>query len=157
MAIESIYITDTQFQRVLKPLDIRLDDEDQQDLIDRAEAALEGKLVERFIVPLRSLNGGAFASAPDYSRNIILSAIKEQIRSLISTDRNRNVTVEQGQRYIDLHKGEFNALTKDLLDPKRDFKLQLQPQAQGGMEAIQQVGIARADNRTRQVIDRDAF
>lgn len=157
MAIESPYITDDQFRKILKPLNVTLGDEDQQELVDRAEAALEAELVERFLVPLQKAGGGDFGSAPDYSRNIVLSAIKAQIRSLLGIDKNRNVIVEQGQRYIDLHKGEFNGLMKALLDPKRDFKLALQAQAVGGLEPIQQVGIARANNRPKRVIDPDAI
>jgi hypothetical protein len=157
MAIESPYITDGQFQRILARLSITLDDEDQQDLADRAQAALEGELVERFIVPLRSAAGGAFEAAPAFSRNLVLSAMKSKLRSLIGTDQNRNVVVEQGQRYIDLHQGEFNGYVKSLKDPKRDFGLQLQPQAVGGLEPIQTLGVARADNHPHRVIDPDAI
>lgn len=157
MAIESPYITNDQFQKVLAPLNINLSETDQQELVDRASAALEAKLVERFIVPLRAAAGGPLSGAPDYARNVVLSAFKEQVRSLVGVDRNRNVIVEQGQRYIDLHKGEFNSLIKDLLDPKRDFQLQLQPQAVGGLEPIQQMGLARANNRPHRVIDPDAL
>lgn len=157
MAIQSIYITNDQFLAVINPLNINVGETEQQELLDRAEAALEAKLVERFLVPLCNESGGSFESAPKYSKNVVLTALKEQLRSLVGVDKNRNVIVDQGQRYIDLHKGEFNSLVKDLLDPKRDFKLGLQPQAKGSMEAVQQVGLARADNQPHRVRDFDAF
>lgn len=157
MAIDSIYITDDQFRKVLKQLNVELNEEGQQELIDRAAGALEAELVQRFLVPLQNKGGGQFSAAPPFARNIILTAIKSQIRSLIGVDQNRNVVVEQGQRYIDLHKGEFNALMKCLLDPKREFGFQPQAQADGAITPIQSVGIARADNRPRRVLDHDAI
>jgi hypothetical protein len=157
MAVDSQYIEDSQFQKILSKLNVDLSSEDQQDLLDRAVGALEAKLVQRFVVPLKEKSGGAYAGAPAYARNVVLSALKEQIRSLAGIDQNRNVVIEQGQRYIDLHKGEFNSLTKDLLDSTRDFGFKLQPQAVGALEPIQELGLARANNHPRRVIDPDAI
>jgi hypothetical protein len=156
MAIESQYIDDSQFQKVLKPLNVNLSDEDQQDLLDRAVADLEGELCKRFVVPLRSGGGGPFSSAQDFSRNIVLTSLKSRIKSLIGIDKNRNVIVEQGQRYIDLHKSEFDGRMKLLLDSTRHFDFKLQIQAQDAIDPIQTVGIARANNRPCRVVDPDA-
>jgi hypothetical protein len=155
--IDSIYITDDQFQAVLKPLNVKLSDDDQQELLDRAVADLEGELVKRFAVPLLAGSGGAYESAKAYSRNIVLTAIKSRIKSLIGIDKNRNVVVESGQRYIDLHKVEFEGRIKLLLDPTRKFDFQLQPQAEDAIDPIQSIGVARADNRLHLEADSDAF
>ncbi|MGZ3686696.1 MAG: hypothetical protein ACXWPM_00015 [Bdellovibrionota bacterium] len=155
--VDSIYLTDDQFQAVLKPLNVELSDEEQQELLDRAVGDLEGELVLRFVVPLRSGAAGDYASAQAYSRNIVLTALKSRIKSLVGIDKNRNVVVEQGQRYIDLHKIEFDGRIKMLLDPHRKFDFQLQPQAQDAIDPIQSIGVARADNRLHLDIDGDAI
>jgi hypothetical protein len=157
MAVDSIYITDEQFRKVIKPLNLELEGEEAQELLDRAVADLEGELVKRFIVPLAAGTGGPFETAQPYSRNMVLTALKSRIKSLAGIDKNRNVIVEQGQRYIDLHKVEFDGRVKLLLDPNRHFDFQLQPQAVDAIEPIQAVGLGRTDAHLRTQVDHDVF
>lgn len=157
LLVPSQYITEQQFMGVLRPLNVNLGDDDLQDLLDRAVADLEGELVLRYNVPLLAASGAAYSSAQAYSTNMVITALKAKIRSLVGVDKNRNVIVEQGQRYIDLHEKEFANRIKLLLDPKRTFDFQLNPQAVDSIVPIEHVGIARASDRPQRVPDFDAL
>jgi len=155
--VESPYLTPQQFDDTIKPMNLDLSPDEKQELLDRATADLEGELCKRFIVPLKSGAGGAYATAQAFSRNIVTTALRSRIKSLAGVDKNRNVVVDQGQRFIDLHKGEFDGRIKLLLDPTRHFDFQLQLQAQDAIDPIQSIGVARADNRPHRVPDYDAL
>ena len=155
--IDSQYISSDQFEKVLKPLNIALNSEDAQELLDRATADLEAELVKRFVVPLQGASS-AYAKAAPYSVNVVVTALKSKIKSLAGIDKNRNIVLEQGQRFVDLHKGEFDSRMKLLLDPHRKFDFLLQPQAQDAMDPVQDIGgLARADNRLEREPDWDAL
>lgn len=157
LQVDSPYISDKQFHAVLEPLNVNLSNEQLQELLDRAVGDLEGELVLRFIVPLLSAASAPFDQVQSYSKNIVLTALKSRIKSLVGIDQNRNVIVEQGQRYIDLHKVEFDGRIKLLLDPKRTFDFKLQSQAEDSIEPIASIGLGRADNRLHTEIDPDAI
>jgi hypothetical protein len=157
LQVDSPYLTPEQFEKVIKPLNLNLSTEDKQELLDRAAADLEGELVKRFIVPLQPAAGGSFDSCQPYSKNIVVTAIKSRIKSLAGIDKNRNVVVEQGQRFVDLHKQEFDGRMKLLLDPHRNFDFMPQPQAKDAIDPVQSIGVARADNRPHRVPDWDAL
>lgn len=155
--VDSPYLSADQFEKVLKPLNLNLSIEDKQELLDRATADLEAELVKRFVVPLVKAEGGTFEDAAGYSKNIVVTALKSRIKSVAGIDKNRNVVVEQGQRFVDLHKQEFDGRIKLLLDPTRHFDFMLQPQAQDAIDPYQHIGIARADNSPHRRPDWDAF
>lgn len=146
MALVLRYITDEQFARILSDLNVDSKTEaEQQDLFDRACGDMEGDLVMRFIVPLRSDVGTEFSQVPAYTKSKVLNVLRAKIRQCLGIDNNRNLIVDNTQRYIDVHGKEYAEGLKALLDPKRDFKLRLQPQAESVMP-VQTVGVARADN-----------
>ena len=148
------YITQAQFENILSNLDIQESNEAKlQDLLDRAVGQLEGKLVPRFVVPLVATNGGPFAMAPQFSRNLVLNALKATIRRLIGLDHNRNLVVDGTQRFIDVHKMEQKEVFEDLLNPNALLGFKLQPHAEGSIGPVQAVGLARADNEVRLVDD----
>jgi hypothetical protein len=147
--IVSPYITDEQFEEVTEPLNLELGDRSRQELVDRAAAALEGALSERFIIPLVAEDGSAYKNAPAWCRNVVLSAIKAKIRQVAGADKNRNIVVEAGERFIDLHKNEFDGYVASMLSPKKPFGFKLAVQAQGAITPIQSVGLGRARNNFR--------
>jgi hypothetical protein len=158
LADRSIYITDSQYEKVLKDLDVNFtEEEDRFDLLDRAVGDMEADLVERFIVPLLNVDGGAFSNAPIYARNKIVNVIKNKIRQLVGRDHNRNLIVDSTQKYIDVQKIAYQDDLKVLMDPKKVFGFKLQPQSENAVSPIQSVGVARADNRLRLRPDYDAY
>lgn len=163
MPNRSIYITDAQYLAVLDALDIAYVDSqgvdllDKFEILDRAVGDMEADLCERFIVPLQTDGSGDFSTAPAYAQNKILNTIKSKIRQIIGADKNRNLVIDNTQRYIDLHQREYKEHITTLLDPKKLFGLALQSQAQGAVVPTQTVGLARANNRFRAVPDRDGL
>lgn len=155
MSVFNDYITESQFGGILDALNIELDaDIDQQDILDRATGDLESELVERFVVPLVPDSGGAFSTAPSYARLKVLSALRAAIRRTIGQDKNVNIVVESTERYIDLHDKAFKDHVKTLLDPKKHYGFKMQTQADGAIDPIQSIGLARADNGPHIVPDR---
>lgn len=146
MAPGNAYITEAQFEKVLKTLNVEYDDEDQQELLDRATGEMEADLAERFVVPLVEASGGSYASTPLWSRSKVMSALRAKIRQVIGADSNRNVVVESNQRFIDLHASEYTKQLKALLNPKIIFGFKMQGHADGAVTPIQSIGLARADN-----------
>lgn len=155
--VDSPYLTPDQFEQVIKPLNLDLSVYEKQELMDRAAADLEAELVKRFVIPLVSVSGGAFENAQNYSRNVVVTALKSRLKSLAGIDKNRNVVVEQGQRFVDLHKQEFDGRIKLLLDPHRHYDFMLQPQAKDSIDPIQDLCVSRADDRPHRVPDFDAI
>ncbi len=155
--IDSTYITDEQFQDVLKTLDVVKTTAEQQDILDRAVGEMEGELCERFVVPLRAKNGGPLVSAPAHSQMLLVNAVKAKVRQVIGGDAMRNIVIESTQRLIDGNQTEFKRLINILNDPKKDFGLKLTSQASGSMEPVQKLGLGRADNRLKRVRDPDAI
>lgn len=153
----SIYITDDQFSTLLERLNVEFrgesGEDEKEELLDRAVGEFEGDMVERYVVPLESQVGGTFESAPDSTKRLVLSTIKAKIRHLLGTDKLRNVVVDGPQRFIDLHKSEYEGNVKRLLDPKKDFRLKLNQAAEGAVVPIQEMGIARADDKLHPELD----
>jgi hypothetical protein len=147
VAIKSQYITEDQFVAIMGELNIAgKEDAELQELLDRSVGDLEADLCERFIVPLVEVSGGAYSTAPAFARRKVLNAIKSKIRELVGRDHNRNLVIDSTQKYIDVHKSAYQADIKVLLDPLKVFGFQLQPQAEGAVEPMQHVGLARANN-----------
>ncbi|MAD98810.1 MAG: hypothetical protein CMB99_15910 [Flavobacteriaceae bacterium] len=148
------YITEAQFAQVLTDLNVNTTEADgygvtqQEDLIDRAVGDLESDLVKRFVVPLVATNGAEFStSAPYYTRQKVLNAIKAKIRQILGSDNQKNIVIDSSERYIDLKKAEYTGHIKDLLDHEREFGLRLQSYASDGAKTpVQSVAISRPDD-----------
>lgn len=155
MSVFNDYITEAQFGGILDTLNIQNDSSiDQQDILDRATGDMESELVERFVVPLVAESGGAFSTAPSFARLKVLSALRAAIRRTIGQDKNVNIVVESTERYIDLHDKAFKDHIKTLLDPKKHYGFKMQDQADGAIDPVQTIGLARADNDPHVVTDR---
>ena len=149
------YISKKAYLKVLEDLNIDQTEEggfdtfDENDLIDRAVGDLESDLVKRFVVPLVALSGGPYDSSPFYDKQKILNAIKSKIRQLIGDDKVKNIVIDSSERYIDLKKSSYKSDIKTLLDPERIYGFRLQTFADdGALNPVQQIGVARPDNRT---------
>jgi hypothetical protein len=154
MAINSIYITDTQIATVLTKLGITLGDAEVLDVYTRAAADLEGDLSYKYVVPLTVLNS-AYTAAPAFAINKVAQAMIYKIREVLAADNNRNtgVLLDNGQKYLDLNRIAYKNQIKDLLDPKLSFGFQLNANAVGSAEPVQSLGLARANNRFEIVRD----
>lgn len=159
-----LYITKTNFLKMLVDLNVDatadggFGDVEQNELIDRAVGDLESDLVERFVIPLQALKGD-FASAPIYSKQKVLNALKSKIRQIIGGDKQKNIVVDSTERFIDLKLKEYNAHIKDLLNHKRDFKMKLQEFASDtAVQPVQTIGVARpSSKRSIEVLDDEEF
>lgn len=158
MLWKNAYITETQFERVLKVLNVEnMESEDKQELLDTATGDMESDLVERFVVPLVGTSSEAFSLTPKYSQQKILTMLKAKIRQIIGLDKNKNLVIDSTQKFIDVHKITYTDCLKVFMDAKKTFGFMLQPQAQGAVEPVQSVGLARADNKLHVAIDPDAW
>jgi len=154
VAVEDFrYISKDEFADVLEDLNIDEDEEGgfskkrQRKLLARANGDLEADLVERFIVPLLG-TGGAYETAPDYSRQKVLNALISKIRQIIGLDKQKNLVIDSTERFIDLKLADYNRHIKDLLNAKRTFGFKLQSFASdGAVEPVQSIGVARGDNK----------
>ena len=159
-----LYISRTNFVKILTDLNVDATadggygDVEQNDLIDRATGDLESDLVERFVIPLAALSG-EFKTAPVYSQQKVLNALKAKIRQIIGGDKQKNIVIDSTERYIDLKLSEYNRHIKDLLNHKRDFKMKLQSFASDtALQPVQTIGVARPDmTRTTEVSDDEEF
>jgi len=145
------YITSEQFQGILDDLNYETcEDGKKQRLLDRATADLETDLSKKFVVPLISVDGGAYSTCRQFARNKILNLMTCKVREIIGYDKNRTLTgtIDSTERFINVHGIEYKSQIKSLLDPMIDFGFALLVQAQNAQNPIQNLGLARADNRT---------
>ena len=155
-----LYISKTNFQKILSDLNVDataeggFSDLEQNELIDRAVGDLESDLVERFIVPLQALKG-AYDTAPNYSRQKVLNAIKTKIRQIIGEDKQKNIVIDSTERFVDLQLSAYVRHRKDLLNFKRDFQFKLQAFASDtAVQPVQTIGVARpSTKRTTELVD----
>lgn len=157
MATTNAYLSDAQFQVILKALNVdTMSDDEQQDLLNRATGDVETELCERFVVPLVADNAGAFNTAPVYAQQKVINALRAAIRKNLAEDKNANIVVESTERFINVHEKAFEAHIKILLNPKKHYGFKMQSQADGAIDPVQTIGLARADNETKIVVDRQA-
>lgn len=147
MSASNTYITAPQFKGILDTLNIQnMDDVALQDILDRATGDVEAELCERFLVPLVAKGGGDYSTAPPFARQKVLNALRAAVKKVIGEDKAANVVVDSTERYVDVNKASFDMHIKTLLNPKKHFDFSMQPQAEGSIDPIQSVGLARADN-----------
>jgi len=158
------YITKENYENLLS--DLNLDTsatggfsaKEQNELLDRAVGDLESDLVERFIVPLDGLSGD-FTTAPSYSQQKVLNALKSKIRQLVGIDKQKNIVIDSTERFVDLMLADYNRHKNDLLNHKRDFKIKLQSFANDtAVQPVQSIGTARPDStRSLEIETEDGF
>jgi len=156
MAIQSQYITDKKLNEILNEQNIQgYGEERKQDLIDRAVGDLESGICERYVVPLINADSGEYSTTPKFAQQKVLNAVISRIRGLIGNDQMRNLVIESTQKYVDVHAADFAKHIKELLDAKKHFGFKLNDASDGAYDPVQSLGLARADNRTRIIPDKD--
>jgi hypothetical protein len=156
------YITQEQFDQVLKDLDAAYSETQKQELLDRATGDLEADLAEKFLVPLAPLTGGTYLMMTKnlnqkFACNKVLNAIRAKIKEIIGYDKNRVLTgtIDSTEKFINVHGIEYKAQIKTLLNPMIVYGFKLQPQAEDAQTPVQHLGLAKANNKIDPFDDTD--
>lgn len=149
------YITQEQFDAVLKDLDAALSETQKQDLLDRATGDLEADLAQKFIVPLVPTAGGTYLQMTKnlnqkFAPNKVLNAMRAKIKEIFGYDKNRTLTgtIESTEKFINVHGIEYKEQIKGLINSMIVYGFKLQPQAEDAQTPVQHLGLSKANNRT---------
>jgi hypothetical protein len=147
------YITREQFEFVVRDLNYEGGTDRMAELLARATGDLESDLARKFVVPLVPRGASRISSSPQaqnyaFANAKVLNAMKAKLRAIIGYDQNRNLTgtIENTEKFLNVHEIEYKNHIKDLLDNKIDFGFTLLGQAEDAQTPVQHLALSRANN-----------
>lgn len=162
--VQNQYINYKQLQEILDDLTYAPSETAKQDLLNRATSDMEADLSSKFQVPLvfSSVGFETYSTvtipwttppaAYKFAIYKVLSLLNEKIREIIGYNKNRNLlgTIENTQKFINVHGEEYKKLLNEFLDSDIYYGLQMQKWAVDSRTPIQHVALARADDDTHE-------